>query len=61
LIPFSEELPSTFIGKMYINSLNDLTRIISSGPKQMPVDELNDFAEKGIYNPIISNDFIHVK
>jgi hypothetical protein len=49
LIPFSEELSSTFIGKMFINSLNDLTRITSSGPKQMPVDELNDFAEKGIY------------
>ncbi|CAF1084415.1 unnamed protein product [Rotaria sp. Silwood1] len=35
----------TFIGKMYINSLNDLTRIISSGSKQTTVDELNDFIE----------------
>ncbi|CAF4313135.1 unnamed protein product [Rotaria sp. Silwood2] len=35
----------TFIGKMYINSLNDLTRITSSGSKQTAVDELNDFAE----------------
>jgi hypothetical protein len=61
LIPFSEELSSTFIGKMFINSLNDLTRITSSGPKQMTVDELNDFAEKGIYNPIILNDFIRVR
>jgi len=57
---FEDSLP-TYIGKMYINSLNDLTRITSSGSKQMPVDELNDFAEKGIYNPIISNDFIPVK
>jgi len=34
-----------FIGKMYINSLNDLTRITSTGSKPMIVDELNDFAE----------------
>ncbi|CAF0809338.1 unnamed protein product [Rotaria sordida] len=35
----------TVIGKMHINSLNDLTRITSSGSKQTAVDELNDFAE----------------
>ncbi|CAF1000413.1 unnamed protein product [Adineta ricciae] len=39
------KLQTTFIGKMYINSLNDLNKIVLSGSKQMAVDELNDFAE----------------
>ncbi len=42
----SDVLP-TFIGKMYINSLNDLTKITSLGSKILIVDELNDFAENG--------------
>ncbi|CAF0714587.1 unnamed protein product [Adineta steineri] len=40
------KLSSAFIGKMYINSLNNLTRITTSGPKQMAIAELNDFFEK---------------
>ncbi|CAF3328913.1 unnamed protein product [Rotaria socialis] len=35
----------TFIGKMHINSLNDLTKIVTAGSKQTAVDELNDFSE----------------
>jgi tubulin polyglutamylase complex subunit 2 len=34
-----------FIGKIYINSLMDLTKITSLGSKTAIVDELNDFAE----------------
>lgn len=36
-----------YIGKMYINSLDDLTRISYSGSKSTMIDELNDFAENG--------------
>jgi hypothetical protein len=43
---FEDVLP-VFIGKMYINSLNDLTKIASTGPKGLIIDELNDFAENG--------------
>jgi len=32
---------------MYINSLNDLTRITYSNSKSTMIDELNDFAENG--------------
>lgn len=34
-----------YIGKMYINSLDDLNRISYSGSKSSMIDELNDFAE----------------
>ncbi len=43
---FEDVLP-IFIGKMYINSLIDLTRITSNGSKPMIVDELNDFVDYG--------------
>ena len=42
----SDPLP-TYLGKMFINPLNDLARITTSGSKQMAVDELNDFVENG--------------
>lgn len=35
----------TYIGKIYINSLDDLTKITNSGSKSTMIDELNDFAE----------------
>jgi len=34
----------TFLGRMFINSINDLTKVTSTGAKQMAVDELNEFA-----------------
>jgi hypothetical protein len=37
----------TFLGKLHINSLNDLMKYSMSGSKEMAIDELNDFAEHG--------------
>lgn len=42
-----KDLIPSYIGKMHINSLNDLTRIATSGSKQTAVDELNDFVQHG--------------
>lgn len=45
-IDFEDVLP-IFIGKMFINSLMDLTPITPIGSKVMLVEELNDFADNG--------------